>query len=219
MTGRIAGINTYKVIATSSGIPTEGLGFAVSVSTITEVIDAMVSGSAAAASTPVPHPETVDGIYTSPNYGYEIQVPSDWNLDTSLPWSVKLWDEFSGATILVLRSIDFPGYFDTAHWRQEWTYSGNSWQENFMNVDESPIFRTYAGNVGSSDSLQGLEFRSTFVLDGELYRDFTHVFYENGKLWIVSIHVSNLIWTLPEYSDYRLKVQAAATSFHPPFSE
>jgi len=219
LTGQIAGINTYKVIATISGVPTEGLGFAVSVSTIIEVIDVMVSGSVVAAATPVPHPGTVDGKYVSPQYGYEIQVPSGWSLDTSLPWAVKLWDEFSGATISIQRFTDFPGYVDIEHWRQDWTYLGLSWQENVTNNGESTIFRSYAGNPGSSDLLRGLEFRNTFEIDGELFQDFTHIFYENGKLWFVSIYVSNLIWKLPEYSEYRLKVQAAATSFHPPFSQ
>lgn len=219
MTGRIAGINTYKVIATNSGVPTEGLGFAVSVSTIVEVIDVMASGSVVAAATPVPHPETVDGKYVSPQYGYEVQVPSGWSLDTSVPWAVTLWDEFSGATISIQRSTDFPGYVDIEHWRQEWTYLGLEWQENVINNGESTIFRSYAGNPGSSDMLRGLEFRNTYEIDGELFQDFTHLFYENGILWFVSIYVPNLIWILPEYSEYRLAVQAASSSFRPPFTQ
>ena len=128
-----------------------------------------------------------------------------------------MWDEFSGTTILVRRSGDPYGYVDTANWHQYWTYVGQPWQESVKNVDESYIFRTYAGNT--SDSLQGLEFRNTFELDGELYRDFTHVFYEKGILWYVSIFISNQVWVQPEYAEYRLKIMAAVMSVHPPFTE
>lgn len=219
MTGQIAGISTREMIATNFGIPTEGLGSVISVSSITEVVDTMVSGINVPSSALELHPEIIDGKYTSPMHGYEVPVPSGWILDTSDPHKVSMWDKYTGTTILVRRAGDSFGFVDTAHWHQYWTYVGQTWQQSINNIDESNIFRTYAGNTGGSDSLQGLEFRNTFELNGELYRDFTQVYYEQGTVWFVSLFVSNQLWVQPEYAEYRLTIKDAASSFHPPFTE
>jgi S1-C subfamily serine protease len=215
MDGRIAGISTYKLLATNSGVPTEGLGFAVSVSTIVEVIESMISGVTATKVEPTPHPDTVNGKYTSPLYGYEIDVPTGWSLDNADQSALSVWDEFSGAVIFVEFSDDFPGYYSIADWSQDWTYLGQSWQDSIKNLSEGTIFTGYAG-TDSSATLQGIEFKNTFEVDGELFRDFTQLFYEAGRLWFVSIYVPNSIWTSPEYAEYRLAIQFAAISFNPP---
>jgi len=215
MNGQIAGINTYKVVATNSGIPTEGLGFAVSVSTISEVIETMLAGDSALAVEPTPHPDTVNGKYTSPVYGYEVDVPQNWLLDNADQSQLTVWDEFSGAVIFVQLRDDFPGYYSISDWSQDWTYLGQSWQESVEFLSEGEIFTGYAGS-DSSSTLAGREFKNTFEIDGELYRDFTHLFYEAGRLWFVSIYVPNTIWSSPEYSEYRQAIQFAAISFNPP---
>lgn len=215
MNGQIAGINTYKVIASNSGIPTEGLGFAVSVSTIDEVINQMIAGSAASTIEPTPHPDVVSGKYVSPSYGYEINVPAGWALDNTDDSSILVWDEFAGSTISVSFSDQYPGYVDTANWRQDWTYVGDSWMDNFTIQSEGNIFTSYAQS-DSSSLLGGIEYKATFEYEGVPYKDFTHIFYEAGRLWFVSIWVPSQIWSSPEYAEFRLAVQQTATSFNPP---
>lgn len=217
MTGAIAGINTYKLVSTSSGIATEGLGFAVSVSTILDVIDVMVSGQTAAQAEPTPHPATVNGKYTSPRYGYEVDVPTGWILDNSDETEVWVWDEFSGANIVVQFSDSYPGYYSISDWSQDWTYVGQSWQDSFSNISEGTIFTGYAGTASQS-TLEGVEYKNSFEVDGEPYRDFTHLFYEDGRLWFVSIYVPTDIWTSPQYAEFRLAIQFAIISFNPPAS-
>ncbi len=215
MNGQVAGINTYKLIATNSGVPTEGLGFAVSVSTILQVVESMASGQTVAKAESTPHPKVENGKFTSSLYGYEIDVPQGWILDDSDQSQLTVWDEFSGATIRVQFLDNMPGYYSIVDWRQDWTYNGQSWQESVVKLSEGTIFTSYAG-TDSSNTLQGIEYKITFEFESESYKDFTHLFYEADRLWFVSIYVPAEIWELPEYSDYRLAVQSAAVSFNPP---
>ena len=63
--GKLIGINTFKVETTQSGRPVEGFGFAVSQETVEQALPVLTSESQVALPTLTPNTEAPEGVYTS----------------------------------------------------------------------------------------------------------------------------------------------------------
>ncbi|MFL2664415.1 MAG: S1C family serine protease [Dehalococcoidia bacterium] len=218
MSGKLAGINTYKVINSESGVPTEGIGFAISISTLLQITSSN-SNSQNEPSSPEPHPETENGIYTSIAYGYKVNAPLDWILDTSNPSSVSLLHQATSCWMRIEHNDDTPGFFDITDWSTRWEYSGESWQLFMEYVGQSEIYRSYAGddeNFEQSTMLKGLEVTHQFYTDGVLWNDITHLFYKNDRLWRITMYCPNSIWNLSTTIPYRKAITDTLISYKPP---
>ena len=84
--GAILGVNTYGIVQTSSGRPTEGLGFAVSLKTVKERLPQLRQGGSSPTPTPAPRPSpTPSGVGSSdfgPISGQLEHDPSDGFIKT-----------------------------------------------------------------------------------------------------------------------------------------
>jgi|GEM_PF-1110850 len=79
--GQVVGINTFKIESSSTGRPTEGLGFAVSTVTVSAYLPALKAGSLASVPTltPVPTPR-VWQVYRNSDYGYSLSLAPGWSV-------------------------------------------------------------------------------------------------------------------------------------------
>jgi len=210
--GTIAGISTYVIRASSSGISVEGFGFAVAVETLDSVVPALAAGQVVTAPTPTPHPSLVGDKYVDVDFGYEITPPKNCLIETEVD-GVTMWDEFFGATIIVRVSFKGSQYSTTAQFTEDWTLdAGDDWTD-FKIEKEQVIHRTAASGV---TPVVGHEFDTSFTFDQVQYEGFTHWFIRDGWLYQVDLLTPAEIWQLPEYSDLRLEQQLAYISFHPP---
>ena len=101
LSGEILGINTFGIRQTSSGVPVEGFGFAVSETTVATLLPGLKAGGLVAVPTPTPQPSAPEGVYTSEKYWYTIDVPQGWRIDATKEDAVAIWDPRSGATVWV----------------------------------------------------------------------------------------------------------------------
>ena len=217
MSGKLAGINTYKVINSESGVPTEGIGFAISVSTLLEITNSnsIIENESLS---PEPHPDTENGIYTSEAFGYKVNAPVDWILDTSNPASISLLHQATSCWMRIEHNDDTPGFFDITDWSTRWEYSGESWQLFMEYVGQSEIYRNYAEDEETfeqSNMLKGLEVIHQFYTDGVLWNDITHLFYKNDRLWRVTMYCPNSIWNLSTSIPYRKAITETLISYKP----
>ena len=217
MSGKLAGINTYKVINSESGVPTEGIGFAISVSTLLGITNSN-SNTENESIPPEPHPDTKNGIYTSEAFGYKVNAPLDWILDTTNPASVSLLHQATSCWMRIQPNDDTPGFFDISDWSTRWEYSGESWQLFMEYIGQSEIYRNYAEDEETfeqSNMLKGLEITHQFYTDGVLWNDITHLFYKNDRLWRVTMYCPNSIWNLSTSIPYRKAITDTLISYKP----
>jgi len=217
MSGKLAGINTYKVINSESGVPTEGIGFAISISTLLGITN-LNSNSQNESLSPEPHPDTENGIYISEAFGYKVNAPLDWILDTTNPASVSLLHQATSCWMRIQPNDDTPGFFDISDWSTRWEYSGESWQLFMEYIGQSEIYRNYAEDEETfeqSNMLKGLEIIHQFYTDGVLWNDITHLFYKNDRLWRVTMYCPNSIWNLSTTIPYRKAITDTLISYKP----
>jgi putative serine protease PepD len=209
MDGTIAGINTYGIRTSNSGVAVEGFGFAVSAKTIVSIAPALGSGEQVAVPTPTPHPSLTDGVLT--NNGFEITPPNGWGISINDD-GVVVWDELVGSYLRVTKSWVGAEYGVTWQFRSDWVIvAADGWSE-FVIEKEQTIYRTSASHGGQ---VEGHEFDIRFVDTGEKYEGFTQWFVISGTLYQLDIVTPAKIWQLPEFAELRLELQRAAISFHP----
>ena len=98
LSGEIVGINTFKQDYTTSGRPTEGLGFAISEVTIRSILPDLKIGKRFISPTPTLIPTStlrpaLTGkweIYDNAAYKYRLEVPSGWTINDSSPDAVEI---------------------------------------------------------------------------------------------------------------------------------
>ena len=105
--GELIGINTF-IIREDYGISIDGLGFAISRQSIRGVLDELKQGARVDLPSPSPTPTPVQVAtgwrkYDSPDFGYSIQIPSDWTVDDSDKRYVLFnsRDDFAGVVMFV----------------------------------------------------------------------------------------------------------------------
>lgn len=214
MDGTIAGINTYIVRLSNSGVPVEGFGFAVASETLSSVVPSLASGQHVEAPTPTPHPSLIGGKYVDSNFRFEITPPPGWVIDIRDDGLV-IWDEHVGTVISVTVSFKGSQYSTTSQFRDDWILiSATDWSD-FQIEREQIINRMTADG---KTSVAGHEFDTRFSIDQVQYEGFTHWFIVSGWLYQLDLMTTAEIWGLPKYSDLRLEQQFALVSFRPPSS-
>ena len=76
--GRVVGVNTWRLDLSSIGVPTDNMGFSISVNELKTRIESLTSGKSVARS----HAPTVDewATYRSELFGYEIDIAPGWDV-------------------------------------------------------------------------------------------------------------------------------------------
>ncbi|MDA1257075.1 MAG: trypsin-like peptidase domain-containing protein [Chloroflexi bacterium] len=212
--GEIAGINSYVVLPVPGPGPVGGTGFAVSTDDLEDQYRSLRSGQTVTAPAPSADPRFPSGIYTSPNGGWQINVPDGWRLDESTGSMVDIWDGSNQATIRVsLIAVDPILYPDALFFREEWTVSPAPDWSDYKIVSESiDIFRT---KVSSSKTARGHEFQATFKYDDQEWLETTHWFVTDGTRYSVSLLAPSYVRQLTEFSAFDVDLRIAFTSFRP----
>ena len=99
--GKVVGINTYKLESAGEGRPAEGLGFAVSESTVQPLLAALKVGTYAAAPTPTPKQASRWIVYRNPTFGYSLDVAPGWVVEEEGRLVVYLSEPMGFATLAV----------------------------------------------------------------------------------------------------------------------
>jgi len=209
MDGTIAGINTYHIRQSNSGVDVEGFGFAVSSATIESITPFLVTKTVP---TPTPHPSIINGILTTTVFKSHITPPEGWGIEIKDD-GVLIWDRLAGSTLRVTESVVDNIYSSSATvYRKNWTIVAAEGWTDFVIENEGTIYRT---QWESGQSLVGHEFKYRFTFDGVVYKAFTHWFIDRGRKFQIDLQTPQTIWQLPEYEQLRLELQLASASFHP----
>ena len=216
--GTIAGINTYKVLLSSGDVPVEGFGFAISARTLSVHFPRLKDGQSVAVPTATPVPHISAGIYTSPNFGYMLDIPAGWDFDDSTPDRTVTWDPNTLAWIRVrVESVDRNQYPNTAAYTADWTVApAATWTDYVVTSEDPGIFRS---TTTGSALVSGHEFNFVFRNDeGELFDASTHWFVLDGRLYWVNRGAPQAIRGLDQYAELDRKIRLAHVSFKPPGS-
>ena len=206
--GEILGINTFIVRYTSSGIPVEGFGFAVSAVTVQRVLPILKETPARPFPTPTPLPEAPAGIYTSETYWYTIQVPTGWRLDSSDDQAVVMWDPTSWATVWVsIKEIDADVYPTLDSYVAAWEPAPAEGWTDFHIVSQ--------GKVRTDRPVQAYEYVYTYTREGTSNRGVSHWYVTGGYLMSVIAIADDAIWSFESYRNTRLKLEETLASFEP----
>lgn len=212
MDGTIAGINAYGVRQTSDGTSVKGFGVAISTDTLMEIVPGLIDGDVAAAPTPTPHPNVVDGVYTNPSFAWQIDIPPGWRIDDSEPSTVIIYNNRIETFVLVHRQFVGSEYQITQDFTNTWTVGPPPGWQNFNLISEGRINRTRATTGGP---IEGKEFQYTYMQDRVVYRGFTHWFVLNGWLDEALMIFPDDLWSSTQYEAIRLELQGIFTSFKP----
>ena len=212
MNGTIAGINTYVIRESDSGVAVEGFGFAVSSATIANVAPFLTASSQVAVPTPTPHPSSNNGVFTTTTSGSHLTPPEGWGIEIKDD-GILIWDRLAGSTLRVTESVVDGIYSNSGTvYRENWTIVAAEGWTDFVVEKEETIYRT---RWESGDLLEGHEFKFKFTEDGVAYEAFTHWFIVGSMKFQVDLQTPATIWHLPEYADLRAELQYASISFHP----
>jgi hypothetical protein len=212
MDGTIAGINTYLIRQSNSGVPVEGFGFAVSSATITSVAPSLATNTQIVALTPTPHPSIINGVFTTTTFGSHITPPEGWGIEVKDD-GILMWDRLAGSTLRVTESVVLPNYGNSGTvYRESWVIEAAEGWTDFVIEKEETIYRT---RWQSGQLLEGHEFQYRFKSDGVAYDAFTHWFILDFKKFQVDLQTPATIWQLPEYAELRAELQNASISFQP----
>jgi S1-C subfamily serine protease len=211
--GEIVGINTFQFIH-----PTEewdGLNFAVSIQTVKEVLPVLTVGN----QPDFPSPETVSQVsgdtYTDHEYWYSIDIPDTWDVDTSDPEAVYIYDEKSGSQLSIqVFEIDrdiYPTLSSLSNYIKEIETMAPPDSENFRIISEKKLGKY------PHPYLETVEYITSYhyALDNTNYREIVHWIMNGSYLYRLSADVSEAIFTNEYYSEILNTVKGIQNSFNP----
>ncbi|MCZ6789949.1 MAG: trypsin-like peptidase domain-containing protein [Chloroflexi bacterium] len=208
LSGEVLGINTFAIRSSGSGVPVEGFGFAVSQVTIESVLPSLVMGGAVALPTSVPLPGLPGGLYQNARFSYSIQVPPGWNLDASFEEFVQIWDQRTGALVLIIvEEIDPVRYPALDSYLADWEPAALEGWTDFRIVAER--------RIGAAQTVQAQEFLLTFVLQGVPHNAVDHWYVRSEYLIQVLAIGAVPVWDLERYSDVLDSLELSLYSFEP----
>jgi hypothetical protein len=212
MNGTIAGINTYGIRESNSGVAVEGFGFAVSAVTIAGIAPFLATNTQIVALTPTPHPSIINGVFTTTTFGSHITPPEGWGIEVKDD-GILMWDRLAGSTLRVTESVVDRIYLNSGTvYRESWIIVAAEGWTDFVIEKEETIYRT---RWQSGQQLEGHEFQFRFKSDGVAYDAFTHWFILGARKFQIDLQTPTTIWQLPEFEEIRLELQRASASFHP----
>jgi hypothetical protein len=210
--GTIAGISTYSVRQTLERPLAEGFSFAISAETLKAVVPGLLAGETITAPTPTPQPETVDGVYTNPWYGWTINVLHGWTIDDSNPGLVAISNNQHEALVFIDRGFVGEQYQVTGEFTYFWTFGSAPGWQSFGMLSDGQINRVRAT---TGQPIQGHEFEYRFSIDGLDYHGFTHWFVEEGWLDEIVMLFPGDLWSEPRFAAFRTELQNILTSYRP----
>ncbi len=207
-------VTAVVVVEGSAIYDIEGSACEHSLNSYVAVIDAMLNSFRLVddVQDPAPSPTpsslaTAEASYTSNDYWYEIEIPSGWLIDSSLPQSVQIWHPDTNSTIIVgVTDIDPQTYPTLQSYIRDWDPAALDGWSDFRVLESREIRTTLA--------VQAHEFIYEYVDgDGFAWNGRTH-WYLLGRHQIVVTAVSDPDLSSPRsaVSDILLRVQE---SFEP----
>ena len=208
LSGEVLGINTFAIRQSGSGVAVEGFGFAVSQATIESVLPRLVTGGEAGLPTPVPPPIAQGGLYVSDRFSYSIQVPVGWDVDASFDEFVRIWDQRTGAVVVVIvEEIDPARYPTLDSYLADWEPGAEEGWTDFQTVAER--------RIRGDQAVQAQEFLLTFAVRGARHNALDH-WYIQGEYFIRALAIgAEPVWDLQRYADVRDSLQQSIYSFEP----
>lgn len=215
--GTIAGINTYGVEQTQNGTSVDGVNFAIAAETLVEIVPALIEGRVTPAPTSTPHPNTTDGVYTNPYYGWQVDIPPGWIIDDSEYDAVLIYNNRIGTFVLVrlipLGTETFQGRIQD--FVAVYTFGPSPEWEDFSMIAKGFINRTTATH---NFPITGYEFQYRFTWNGSAFRGFTHWFLTGGfvaELVESTMILPEEVWAESYMEPYRHEIQEMFSSFKP----
>ena len=208
LSGEVLGINTFAIRQSGSGVAVEGFGFAVSQATIESVLPGLVTGGVVALPTPVPLPGLPGGRYVSDRFSYSIQVPTGWSVDASVEELVRIWDQRTGAVVVVIvEEIDPARYSELDSYLADWEPGAEEGWTDFQIVAER--------RIRGDQAIQAQEFLLTFAVRGIPHNAVDH-WYVRGEYFIRVLAIgAEPVWDLERYSDVLDSLELSLYSFEP----
>jgi len=177
--GQVVGINTSRLI-TFAGRPVEGIGFALDISRVQQVLASLKAGEVIALPTPSPTSteNSTDGaIYRNIDYRYRVLVPQGWIVDSTLQQYVVLLEAQGRALVGV-------------NVRSHANLSLSTWTELFVGnhaktyQDFKELYRSSLSRLGVADIR---ELNYTFRHEGAFFRGRTWIFLAGDRYYAITM--------------------------------
>ena len=216
-TGRLVALTTYRARPSASEITVEDYGFGLSVETILGRVEDLKSGLTHVAPTPTPNPSVQSGTFNSPVFGYEIDVPQDWLLNTGNVTKVSLWNPNYGNLVFVDVASVNASYTDIEDLVDDRPFTAREGWDSFTVLSDDEFFRQYAD---SSLSTGGHEFVFRFTWQEVQWAGIAHWMLSktagSNNLYQVFALAPLSVINRAEYADVEREMQLTHTSFGPP---
>ena len=203
--GSLAGINTYKIHSTSTvngDVVTEGFGFAVSHTTIENILPKLLDGFQGEEA-PFVDPLAPDGVYINPILNYSIEISPGWSINNNVfnPSAINttLIRNNNKTEITIEVTVNTAtGYSSIDEYTNDWTLGkvpgSLSWETN----NEGAISRTSKSTTNEITTYNGYEFENSYTFQNKQYKRFTSWFIKNQKRFSVILDLPAEIWVTPD---------------------
>ncbi len=208
LSGEILGINTFKVIETNDGIPVEGIGFAISERTISQVLPNLKAGASSAAPESAVPPGSSNGLYVSGKHWYTIEMPVTWRQDLSNDDAVVVWDLRSGATLWVtVDELDLDAYPTLESYVARFQPAPSGAIANFRILSKRTIRQTHP--------VDAYEFVVQYRRHNDDFQGVTHWYLLGRYLVQVDADAPLTVWQEEQYAAVKAALEQTMDSFQP----